>query len=184
VHVIQYILLNGNRPSSNESRDDWPLITSRKSSDLRRSYHEIVETTDPINGLLDELLSDGCINIRHKDFIETHTSHVAKNENLLFILFRRSVSDFRKFINCLEKTKQHQIVSLLKAGVTRNNRPLADENKKKVLANYSVLISLIDVRQGLLSELNCFLWTVSRGVTTNSSKARPLSQTATNGCWT
>jgi hypothetical protein len=153
VHVNNYIISNGQPSSASKLSGDWPLRCSIESNVILRNYHEIIEIMDPTNGLLDELLSVGSINFRHKEYIETRESRVNKNETLLSILLKRSVSDFNKFIHCLEKTKQHQVVSLLKSDVTANNRPLCEEHKRRLLANYSTLISLIDSRQGLLAEL-------------------------------
>jgi hypothetical protein len=108
---------------------------------------------DSVNGLLDEMLSAGCIDFQQHEKLEAGDTRIKTNQFLMNVVVRRSVSDFRKFIQCLVKTKQHQVVSLLCSDVAANDRPLDDEQKKRLIANYSALSTLIDTRCGLLAAL-------------------------------
>jgi hypothetical protein len=68
---------------------------------------------DSDHGLLAEMITADCISLRQKQFIESGTSSADRNSRLLDILRRGSESDFNKFIECLSKTGQQHVASIL-----------------------------------------------------------------------
>lgn len=146
-HISNYIVSNGVRPSADEK--NWPLVRSKKYSRLMPNYVHLIEVIDPNNGLLEEMLSVGCINFQHMRGIETRSTLMGKNEFLLRLLRKRSIGDFHSFIRCLEKTKQFQAASLSGARLTFANRPLNEKRIKRIKVNYAVLVELIDTREVL-----------------------------------
>lgn len=54
-HVVNYIRLNGQRPTDNT--DEWPInIGSEEAKIIDRQWSKLVELIDSRNGLLDEML--------------------------------------------------------------------------------------------------------------------------------
>ena len=160
-HVNNFIVSNGHRPTSHGPTGNWPLFLSDERELILRQWTKMSELIDPVNGLLEELLSVGCINVQHRQRIEAGETNTKKNEILLGVLLMRSVSDYNKFLRCLVKTKQNQVAFLLKSDVPEGSRPLSKSTNKKLLSNYAVLTSLIDTTNGLLAELlavDCITW--------------------------
>jgi DNA-binding beta-propeller fold protein YncE len=150
-HVKKFIDARGRRPSADEQ--NWPLHDTDDHHRIRVKASELIELIDSVNGLLDEMVASGCITVHHKQMIEARNTSFGKNETLLTIIRRRSVSDFNKFVTSLLKTKQYHVASILKSNADDNNKPLNDKMKKKLLANQAALVKLLDVRHGLLADL-------------------------------
>jgi len=71
-HVVNYIQSNGVRVNTNE---DWPVYYTQLIEVSDKIYSTLVEVIDSRNGLLDELISTGCLNNQHEEFIEAcHTN--------------------------------------------------------------------------------------------------------------
>lgn len=151
IHVNNYIISNGRRTATDTK--NWPLYFSYVIDVLFDKWPRLIELVDSKYGLLDELLSAGCITRRHKEWIEAAETNTQKNERLLYILQRRSVGDYEAFIRCLVKTKQHHVASLLATEADENIHPLNDTQKSRLIANQAALVSLIDSKHGLLAEL-------------------------------
>jgi hypothetical protein len=88
-------------------------LSDEKKSRLERNYSKLVNWLDSDHGLLAEMMTADCILLRQKQFIESGTSSADRNSRLLDILRRGSESDFNKFIECLSKTGQKHVASLL-----------------------------------------------------------------------
>lgn len=161
IHVRNYIVLNGLR--SSHFGEDWPLVDSEICGIIQSNLSDLEQLIDPINGLLEELLSVGCINFQHMRRIEAQDDNVAKNALLLSVLLKRSVGDFNNFICFLVKTKQYRAASLLGAKLTFADRPLNEKRYKKMSALYSSLVDLIDIgkEDGVVARLagdDCITW--------------------------
>jgi hypothetical protein len=176
-HVNNFIVCNGCRPSADEQ--NWPLRATSDFNVLILKATELIELLDSVNGLLDEMVAAGCISVLHKQRIEAQTTSFGKNEVLLHIIKRRSVSHFNAFIGCLQKTKQYHVASILKPNAADNNKPLNDEVKKKLLVNQPALVRLLDLRYGLLADLvaeDCITWRQKEHVENASSQAQSNSR--------
>lgn len=111
IHVNNFIMANGHRTP--RARENWPLLADHKKGIICTKLPELTRTIDTENGLLDEMLSNECINEEHKQIVEVQNTNAKRNETLLRILVRRSVGDYNKFVECLVKTKQFQVAYLL-----------------------------------------------------------------------
>jgi hypothetical protein len=150
-HVINYIKAHGHRSTTHS--DDWPLFYAQPVTKLKQHWPELKELLDCRNGLLDHMLSVGCINKRQKESIETGQENADKNERLLNILLRKSIIDYEKFIDCLLKTKQCQVASLVAPEKASEIHPLTEEVCKRLDTNHESLIDLIDTKHGLLNSM-------------------------------
>jgi hypothetical protein len=100
-HVNNFIVSNGRRPSADEQ--NWPLYGTDDYNRIDLKWTELIELIDSVNGLLDEMVAAGCINVHHKQKSKRKIRPSDKNEVLLEIIKRRSVLDFNRFITCLRK---------------------------------------------------------------------------------
>ena len=152
-HVVMYIRTEG--IYSAEYGDNWPLAESQGVKALHRNHVKFIELTDYTNGLLEELFYMHFLSYRQMQQIEAcKTDEVDRNETLYFIACRRSLRDFRKFIECLLKTGQVVIASVLVPKLATKVDALFDEHQRGLVRNWSVLVELIDVDSGLLQEIN------------------------------
>ena len=62
-----------------------------------------------LDGLLDQLLANGCISRMQFDGIRQHASDANKIREMLDILERRSYEQLKVFVSCLKSTHQKQI---------------------------------------------------------------------------
>lgn len=150
-HVSNYIRSSD---GVRTSIDDWPLLKSESEIrmwDWNRST--FVELVDAKNGLLDELLSSGCINCRQLQQLETSGPEAEINENLFALVRRMSVGDYRKLIRCLLATKQHVVVSLLAPDEVENVQPLSEQKKDKLMTNVSTLVDMMVTTDGLADSM-------------------------------
>jgi hypothetical protein len=173
-HVNNFIISNGYRPSADEQ--NWPLYTTEGYNRINFKAAELIELIDPVNGLLDEMVAVGCINVNHEETIKAQNTIVSKNDVLLTILKRRSVLDYNRFISCLDKTKQYHVVWILKpnAADRPKTKPLSNKMKKKLLVNQPSLQRLIDLRHGLLADLvaaDCITWRHKEFIESASSQS-------------
>jgi hypothetical protein len=151
-HVNNYILANGQR--SGTDIENWPLMDTREFLPFYRHQAKLVNLIDPKSGLLDEMLSIGCISRQQKERIEAGQTTYDKNEALVDVLSKRSIGDYNKFIGCLLITKQHQVVSLLAPDISGTSRPLSDKQISRLTQNHATLVELLDTKHGdLLSRL-------------------------------
>jgi hypothetical protein len=79
-HVNNYILSNGQR--SGTDIENWPLFGSNELSLIYQHLIKIVNLVYPMNGLLDEMISTGCITTKHQQYIEVGRTTYDKNEVL------------------------------------------------------------------------------------------------------
>jgi len=159
-HVSNFIRGKGQRVT--EYKDDWPLLycfTELQSMDTNKS--SFIDLVDAKNGLLDELLTVGCIDHRKKHSVEASATDEAQNELLFEIIRRGSLANYRLFTQCLLETKQHPVLSLLEPNRAPGVRPLTDTQQSQLKFNYSKLVQLIDSKNGLVTELyaaDCITW--------------------------
>jgi hypothetical protein len=152
-HVNNFILAMGQR--SKGEYVNWPLLDCIEGILITKYFSELIKSVDSNSGLLDELLEAGCINSRHQKSVASGTTRSVKNERLLAILLKRSFADYKKFIRCLLKTKQHLVASILQPDLSDLDRPLSDKQISRLVHNnYAALIELVDAkRSDLLSRL-------------------------------
>jgi hypothetical protein len=149
-HIVRYLQADG-KVSSGDNRN-WPLVCSPKIESLKQNQPSCIELIDPSNGLLDELVSSGCINYRQLHRIDVEATDEHKNKRLLRILLRKSVGDFENFIECLLKTKQPQVVSLIAPDEVTNAKPLRKEILENLTRQHATLVQLINPDHLLLDE--------------------------------
>lgn len=151
IRVNNYIVCNG-VPSS-DNKDKWPVFKTSIWEPNEANWSKLIELIDPLCGSLDELLSVQCISVQQKQKIDAFNTCFEKNSALLDTLRRSNIGNSKHFLQCLIKTKQFQVLSLLNSDVTSINRPLNEKRKRNILANYSALVDILDTRGGLLAEL-------------------------------
>jgi hypothetical protein len=101
-HVVAFIQGEG----SPSSELNWPVrFSSKENNNIDKFRSNMIDLLDPGNGLVDELLSAELITDRQKQAIEALKTDSEKNEKILNVLRRKSVTDFYKFITCLHKPK-------------------------------------------------------------------------------
>ena len=64
-----------------------------------------------VESLLDPLLTAGCIHDRHVAAIKQYKTKEEMNGELLDILKRRSISQYKQFIKCLHETNQQHVIN-------------------------------------------------------------------------
>ena len=74
---------------------------------------ELVEKLDPDHGLVQELLSYGCINLQQYRDIEQTSPQFNRNRKLLHFLLKRSVADYDLFVECLNSSSQEDLAKVL-----------------------------------------------------------------------
>jgi hypothetical protein len=171
IHVNNFILANGHRTT--EDGENWPLGDDRKVDILFSKWPELSTNIDTQNGLLDELLSVGCINEEQKQNVEVKNIKAKRNEALLGILLRRGVGDYTKFVGCLVKTKQFQVTCSLEAGTLVGHTPLNEVQRSTLIRNRSTLVRLIENRHGLVEQMyadDCITWQQKDFIETASSQ--------------
>ena len=76
--------------------------------------HALTLLIDPDSGIISRLHANRCFNSLHKDYIEHGVGKLDKVDKLLDILRRRSVGDFRKLVDALERDGQPQLAQMLR----------------------------------------------------------------------
>ena len=96
--------------------DDRPLDDERLRR-LRVNCARLVELVDVQSGLLEEMMSVGCITEQQRQAVrELNSSSAEKNRKLLDILTRRSVAHYNEFLSCLRRNNQGFIANVLEHG--------------------------------------------------------------------
>jgi hypothetical protein len=99
-----------------DADDDNRPLDKMQVAKINVSLTQLIDLIDPNYGLLAELMNCKCLSWRHREHIEVRTVASERNEHLLDILQRRSVADFKNFIECMVKLEQHFAVKSLKNG--------------------------------------------------------------------
>ena len=132
-------------------QDSSPLYLCDEIKLLRGNRMKLIELIDLVCGLLDELLSEGCISERQMKSIKAKQTPADQNSLLLDVFYRKSLADFRKFLICLKRTRQSFVASLLSK--TCEFHPVSDEVKSRFHKHRTVLLEHIDMKTCLLAEL-------------------------------
>ena len=83
---------------------------------LTKNHARLVELLDPNIAFVTELGSVGCITWPQREHIVNITQPRDSNDKLLDFLTRRSVADFKKFIEVRAKEQSHLVPLLLTDG--------------------------------------------------------------------
>ena len=67
-----------------------------------------------MDDLLVALVRDGCICPRHKVYIESKDGEIERNRRLILVITRRSIKDYKVFVDCLVKQNEPLANLLLK----------------------------------------------------------------------
>ena len=77
---------------------------------IRQHYVFLVETLDSKHsGLVSELLQENVLSDEEQQSIDTELKCFTQNEKLLSVLSRKTVDQFEKFLDALDKTGQQHI---------------------------------------------------------------------------
>jgi len=100
------------------------------------------------------MFSAGYINVHQRDLTATESADA--NELLFSILRRGSLANYKKFLQCLLKTKQGHVVSIFAPDLVKDagSVPLSEEHKSLLDAKYAmIIVCIIDTNNGLIAEL-------------------------------
>ena len=102
--------------------DQHPLTVKQKRR-WRENYYSSVSYIDSINsGLVSALLSTGYITIHQKDYIESATTNIQRNERIWEIARQGSQESFFHLIVCLEETGHAHVAKLFRS--SNDNRKM------------------------------------------------------------
>ena len=95
--------------------DNRPLDDNQRSiiDANRRQIHDLIE---PRQSLIKRLYATKCFNRQHKDHIECGVTPFDKVENLLDVVRRRSVADYKKLVDALYRDGQSSSARILQKG--------------------------------------------------------------------
>jgi hypothetical protein len=89
-------------------------LSDEKQRRLGKNWLMLIQVIEPIHGgLLSAIMATGCITRHQKQFVESATSVMESNARILNKLIRGSEQDYSKFIDCLNKTGQPHVASIL-----------------------------------------------------------------------
>lgn len=150
-HIAEFIRKQGDLKAIIPG--NWPMLACKSKVDLiHQHWSELLSLLDAKTGLLQLLVNTGCLNFQHKEHIEGLDSNMGRNEELLCIICRKSVIDYKKFLDCLLTTKQYYAARLL--GVENEGiSMLQEETMRNLEVNQSVLVELLDTTSDLLADL-------------------------------
>jgi len=111
---VLLLIINSDRFCADECENDQPLDEQRKEI-LTNNYANMVELLE-CEELVNMMYSKRCISRHHKESIQAKATSFDQNEQLLDILFLRSIADFNAFICCLEETRQSHLAQYFKVG--------------------------------------------------------------------
>lgn len=152
-HVSSYIREDGHCEQA-KAREDWPLLHSPEYERIERNWGKLTDSIDTDNGLLDELLSVRGINRSQEERIRKEKLQSEKNYDLLYIIERVSIANYRKLVECLHKTKQHLAAALLTSDEPNSTYcPIADEYNRRLDSHHAFLVGNIDSTNGLVIAL-------------------------------
>jgi len=159
-HVSNLIRCRGQLTA--EFRDEWPLyLCKTELQQLEINKPKLIVLIDSFNGLLDEMMSVGCINHRQKHAVEMGSTDESRNTKLYEIVYWGSLANYNAFIRCLLQTKQHHVVALLDPRLAGDIRPLSDSQQSRLNRNSRTLMEIITTKDGLTAELyaaDCITW--------------------------
>lgn len=117
---------------------------------LRVNCVRLVELVDLHSGLLDDMMSVGCITPQQNRAVkELNLSSADKNRKLIDILTRRSVAHYNLFLDCLRRNSQAFIANFLEGGSGKSN----NEVKWSFLTN--PCLSIVEP-ENFFSRLDCY----------------------------
>lgn len=160
-HVAAFIRASGRR-TAKHGDDCWPVLAAGdRIRALDANLERIVDLIDSRCGLLEELRRSACSSTtshrRCLDQIDSAgATDVERQRRLVWFLYRRSVADYDQFVECLLRTKQYAVASLLAPDVlhrTDKKRPLTDDQRSRLAANREALVESIDPSGRLLDKL-------------------------------
>jgi hypothetical protein len=106
----------------------WPL-SDMQLEVLQRNHSKLIEHLDTDDELLALMMSTDCLTQRQIDHVRSLKEVSDRSKELLKLLKRRSVGQFRQFIECLEKTQYHLIPLFTdETGTTVDNEEHCDKN--------------------------------------------------------
>jgi len=85
------------------------ILSNDERKRFRRNFVVLTEKLDPDPCLVRGLVAIECISSRHQVEISAKSSFIAKNEELLGIMQRRSYADFSRFIHYLNQPENGQM---------------------------------------------------------------------------
>jgi len=89
---------------------------------LNVNFRRLVEHLNFNDGLLDSMMSHGCITREQQNAVrEMHSSSAEKNRKVLDILKRRSVDHYHSFLACLRLNDQNHLANCLMDGGGKSN---------------------------------------------------------------
>jgi hypothetical protein len=150
-YVVAYIQENG--IYAVENGDNWPLYASSKRRWSEINRLKVIKLLDLKCGLLDELLSVGCVNWQQVEAMKYERDEMNGNNALVQIFLRKSARHFNQLLECLMRTKQDVLVALLAPCMPNIQRPLSDVSESKLRYNYQDLIKRLESDTGLLLHL-------------------------------
>jgi len=100
-----------------EKLGDVRPLDDERLTRLRVNCVHLVDLINLKDGLLDEMMSVGCITQQQRDVVrEMNSSSAERNRQLLDILKRRSVAHYNLFLTCLRRNAQAFIANILHDG--------------------------------------------------------------------
>jgi hypothetical protein len=101
--------------------DVYPLDEDHRDS-LRCNFPHCASNIDSSDCMfINALRSQNCLTDHQKSALMAEKVPENRNELLILILMRRSVADFKKFLNCLSESGQGHIVLLFKTREGKNS---------------------------------------------------------------
>jgi len=93
---------------STDAKESWPLSTEHLSI-INTNTPKLVELLDTEYDLLLDMRTTNSLSGEQITYLKEVTHKRERNEKLLEMMKRRSISQFNEFIACLEKTQRHLI---------------------------------------------------------------------------
>jgi len=93
--------------------DDRPLTESERNR--LRSKRKFLVDEMTVEGLLNSLLSADCISDKHLETINDLTSRRNKIRELIDILQRRSIAQYKQFVECVRLNNQDHVAHALES---------------------------------------------------------------------
>jgi hypothetical protein len=139
---------------------DGPGEVYKIKKSIDQHWTKLIDLIDSRNGLLDEMLSAGCINNQQVRTLCKHQTQAATNEGLLaYVTEKKDCESYKdyyyysKLIESLIKTNQRHAAWLLAPDKLRDVRPLCSEAAERLRVNCDALVELLDTSHGLLTKM-------------------------------
>jgi len=91
-----------------DAGDCWPL-SDEQLSIINANAEKLNELLDTDRDLIGDMRETECLTRRQIDHLVELPYERGRNSKLLDMMIRRSVSDFNKFIECLENNQRHLV---------------------------------------------------------------------------